>query len=290
MANIAVDDSAVIIDRDPVTWETFGSLDEGGESSVGQLWPRGGSAPGSTGATGATGPAGPTGPTGPAGSRYPDTKPGTEELPSSANAMDDEFSDASGHSGPLNGLAAKWSKHNIGTASWLILDDAQAPGSLLFAIPASNPADQGIYQPVPAGDFRAVARFEAAHMGDRQMWGLFIVSTAGAGVSMTGDDTADVARLRNLTAWVQTSSVAPGAYTAGYGYVAGVPITLSLRKSGTTYFGSLWHGERVKPSAMIEISGTPTAFTPAYVGFGRVHGGGSLGTSRIALDYFRISA
>lgn len=36
---------------------------------------------------------------------------------------------------------------------------------------------------------------------------------------------------------------------------------------------------------MIEITRTPAAFTPAYIGFGRIYTGG--GQAKVALDSFR---
>lgn len=66
---------------------------QGDTGPEGPLGPRG--ATGDTGATGATGAAGLVGP-------WPDL------YPSSPNAMDDEFDDTTGSSGPNNGLASKW--------------------------------------------------------------------------------------------------------------------------------------------------------------------------------------
>jgi hypothetical protein len=67
-----------------------------------------------------------------------DGKPFIWTPPGSANAKDDEFADGSSQSGPINGLDAKWSKHNLGTSGWLIFDDAQAPSCLLLDIPTGQ--------------------------------------------------------------------------------------------------------------------------------------------------------
>lgn len=214
-----------------------------------------------------------------------DGKPTLLTPPSSANAKDDEFNDASGMSGPVNGLNAKWSKRNLATASWIVLDDNKAPGALLLDIPTGQAADQAIYQAVPAGDFRAVVRFEPHRCGDRQMWAVLIVDTSGNGVGVNVD-TGDNAYIRNITAWQQTTGTATVATGVSTMVSAGYPFALSLRQSGTSYFGGIAGGIRVRPAGMNEVSFTPTAFTPAYVGFGRIFG---TGVSKCALDFFRVT-
>lgn len=207
-------------------------------------------------------------------------------LPSSANPCDDEFNDASGMSGPTNGLAAKWSKHNLATSSWLVLNNSKFPGSLLFDIPTGQVADQAIYQAVPAGDFRISARFNRVDGDSRQMWAIFVVNTSGNGVCLNLDDGSAGPVLRVLTAWQQTATIGAAGFTLQTTYAAGLPVYATLRKSGTTYYGAAWHSNRTLPAGASEGSIVPTAFTPAYIGFGRILGGTG---AKIALDWFRVS-
>lgn len=218
-----------------------------------------------------------------------DGKPTAATLPTTPNAKDDEFNDTTGMSGPINGLDAKWSKHNLATAGWSVLDDTKAPGCFMFDLPATA-ADQAIYQAVPAGDFRATCRTMLANWGDRQMWGLFIVNSAGNGVGVPLDDPAGGGAnpvIRNLTSWVQAAGTTSLSAPTNNPWTQGVPVYLSLRKSGSTYYGASWSSDRLLATGALETSFTPTAFTPAYVGFGRMYGGGGVG--RVLLDSFRIS-
>lgn len=223
----------------------------------------------------------------------PDGKPTVNTPPTSANAKDDEFNDGTGFSGPVNGLNAKWSKHNFATLGWTVLDDAKAPGCLMMDIPTAQAQDQGVYQAVPAGDFRVTAKVNFVKAGDRQMWGLFILNTSGTGIALLLDDpVGDAAtRLRGVTSWVQASSIAVVTSSINSLWVGSNDIYLSLRKSGTTYFGAAWTANRIMPAIAGEVSGVPTSFTPAYVGFGRMFGAGgaSTGVSQVLLDWFRVA-
>jgi len=225
----------------------------------------------------------------------PDGKPYNFSPAASPKTVDDEFSDlTASQSGPINGLNAKWSKHNLGTSGWLALDSTKAPGSLLIAVPSGQSADQAIYQTTPAGDFTISARFSANYTtADRQMWALMAVDTNGTGIGVSCDVWQNEFCLRDITTWVQagtTVDIVNGGisnYVAGL-YSAGIPITVNLRKASGVYFGSLTFGDRLLPLGLIEATKTPTAFTNAYVGFGRIFTSG--GAVNIGLDYFRQTA
>jgi hypothetical protein len=226
-------------------------------------------------------------------SNVEDGKPSNASPPSSPNSMDDEFNDTTNNSGPVNGLDAQWSKHNLGTSSWLVLDDAKAPGSLLFDIATGQAQDQGIYQAVPAGDFRATCRLTFGTMTDRQMWGLFIVNSSGTGVGICLDDPVSdpTTHMRSVTSWVQGGVSVANMGTAFNGlWIGGVPINLSIRKASGVYYAAASASDRLMPAQWREWSGTPSAFTAAYVGVGRMYGAGgaSTGSSKIGLDWFRI--
>ena len=208
--------------------------------------------------------------------------------PSSPNAKDDEFNDASGHSGPVNGLDAQWSKHNLATSSWLVLDASKAPDALLFDLPTGQAADQSIYQAVPAGDFQVTCRVQFGGASDRQMWGPLIVDSSGNGVALLVDDPAGdgTTYLRTVGSWAQSGALTGLSGGFNNQWAVGVPWYFSLRKASGAYYAAVSAGDKIFGASLREVSGTPTAFTAAYVGFGRCFG---TGTSRVALDYFRIT-
>ena len=134
--------------------------------------------------------------------------------PATAATENDEFNDATNMSGPTNGLDAKWSKHNLGTASWLVMDDTIAPGSLVLDIPASQSVDQAIYQAVPTGDFEVVARIGMFAQSARTMYGLFVVDTSGNGTGLFIDNGDTTMYIREVTAWQNgagNTALAPSA-------------------------------------------------------------------------------
>lgn len=208
---------------------------------------------------------------------------------SSPDTVDDEFDDTTGNSGPTNGLNARWTKRNMGTAGWSVLDSSKAPECFAFDVPTGQSADQAIYQAVPAGDFQISTRVQRIGTSDRQMWGLFVVSSTGTGISILFDDPAQDANtyMRSVGTWAQSGAGASISPSLNHAFYAGIPIVLNLRKSGTTYYASGFAGDLATAAFVYEVSNTPSAFTPAYVGFGRLHGTGS---ARIAVDWFRKTA
>lgn len=205
------------------------------------------------------------------------------------STLDDEFDDTTGNSGPANGLNARWSKRNMGTAGWSILDNSKAPGAFGFDIPTGQSADQALYQAAPAGDFRITARAQRVGSEGRQMWGLFVLDSSGNGVSVLVDDSNNDAGtyIRTVASWAQTGAPATVSWGTNYAWTAGVPVVFSLRKASGVYYAAATVGDLPANDFLYEVSYTPTAFTPAYVGFGRLHASAS--AAKICLDWFRKS-
>jgi hypothetical protein len=272
-------------------------------------------ATGATGSTGATGQGVPTGGTtgqvlakasgtnydtawvnaasGGGGSGAPSGLNGSINFPpTTANAADDEFADFSGQSGPVNGLATKWGKQGLGDASWLVMDRDKTPGQLMFDLSASaSSVVQHITQPAPGGDFRIGCASSYYTTSSRQMWGPTIVDVNGNGIGIHLDTGDTFASFRAVSNWQQTGTLYGGSGIAGLSTswkTSTTQVFLSLRKSGGTYYASGWTYERYGYAfkATTEIAGTPSAFTPAFISFGRLFGSGA---ATLMLDWFRIS-
>jgi hypothetical protein len=217
-----------------------------------------------------------------------DGKPYLWTPPSSPNAMDDEFADATGQSGPVNGLNAKWSLHNL-SAGYLTMADAVAPGCVYIQIPNSVSVDQYLLQAAPGGDFTVTSRSMIGPSYGRQMVGLIICDVSGNGVACFADN-ADEAQYRDLASWVQSGGMTMPYAVSGwkYTYGNGAPVTLGIRKSGTSYYFLATLGDRIidlTANSSANNVKTGKTFTPAYVGFGRGYG---TDWTRVALDYFRV--
>ena len=225
----------------------------------------------------------------------PDGKPYNFSPAASPKTIDDEFSDlTASQSGPVNGLNAKWTKHNLGTSSWWALSDSKAPGSFLFTLPSGQTADQAIYQATPAGDFTIQCRLSAVWgaAGGRSMWAMFALDTSGNGCSASFDLNGSSSQVgyRDVTNWQQSGTFVDVGFSVGvYALLAGAPVTMTLRKASGVYFVSATLGDRVLAPGNIEVSHTPTAFTNAYVGIGRIYDSGTA-ISSVAYDYLRQTA
>lgn len=218
-----------------------------------------------------------------------DDKPFIHTPSGTAATIDDEFNDATSMSGPTNGLDAKWTKRNLGTASWLVLDDSIAPGCLYLDIPSGEAADQSIYQSVPSGDFTVGARV-AIHQppSTRAMVGLFVVDTSGNGTGIFIDNGDADIFVRELSSWqvgagnTDTNFNFDQNATAGYGW----PIWLTLAWDDTAEevtCGISPHDRLLIPQQLL----TTRAFdgtTIAHVGVGRIFG---TGTGDFIIDSFR---
>lgn len=222
----------------------------------------------------------------------PDSSPRLYTPPSSPQTIDDEFNDGANMSGPVNLLDAKWTKHNLGTASWLKFSNTQAPGAILFDIPTGQAADQAIYQTTPAGDFTLLGKFQVGNMSDRQMWGLLIVDSAGTGVMAELDDFARSSNpasfgVRTVTTWANGATAVVGSIRDDLVPFTSLPVYVWLEKVGGVYTAYFAWGDNIydrTKTVFTTLTTTPGAFTPAFVGIGRIFGTGS---ARVAVDFFR---
>jgi hypothetical protein len=211
--------------------------------------------------------------------------------PGTPNSCDDEFTDASGQSGPTNGLAGKWSKHNLATSSWLTLDkDSKALG---ISIPSGQSQDQALYQAVPAGDFRLTAGITLLQATARLMFGIFIVNTSGTGISVEVDNSDSSgppsAALREITSWAQTSNNTQINMFAGGMFAAGSKVYLSLRKASGVYYGAAWSDPNILAASANEVSRTPPSFTPAYIGIGQIYTSSNASQRTYLIDWVRVA-
>jgi len=217
-----------------------------------------------------------------------DTKAFIHTPAAAAATEDDEFNDATNMSGPSNGLDAKWSKRNLGTASWLVLDDAVAAGCLYLDIPSGESADQAIYQAVPSGDFTIGCRV-AMHQpaSSRVMFGLFVVDTSGNGTGVFVDNGDADVFLRQVTSWANGAGATdttfdfPTNLFASYGW----PIWLTLAWDDTAE--TVTCGVSPHDRILIPKYTTTRAFdgiTIAHVGVGRIFG---TGAGDFIVDSFR---
>lgn len=223
------------------------------------------------------GPAAPTG-----GSSGGST--GTTDIhtpPATADAMDDEFDDRSGQSGSSNGLAAKWTRHNL--TAMVDTGEAIMPGWGLLDIDASEATDQALIQPIPSGDFDFAVCATGLVIPGRQMFGLMVCTDAGNGYVLVVDN-GDNCYLRNLTSWVQGSTLATPT-NVNSAFFGGSRVIFEVSRVGTTYSWSLSTSDFLPHAYRTQVSVTSaTAFTK--VGFGRVYKDGTQ-AGLVGLDYAR---
>lgn len=221
-----------------------------------------------------------------------DGKPYIWTPPTSANAKDDEFSDYSGQSGPVNGLDAKWSKRNLGTSTWLRLSDSYAPGCLMFDIPTGQTVDQWIYQSISAGAQRYMYRIALQYASDRQIYFIAFLDSSGNGVGLRLD-TGDQPYLGEVSAWQQTGSVTAaspdvrpmwdGNQHVGSGHFITVFLDWDGNTAPATVTAVLTAGERGAYGMGPTTSRTKT-FTPDRIAIGRGYGSG---VSKALVECFR---
>src|SRR6185437_176111 len=199
----------------------------------------------------------------------------------------DEFNDTASQSGPVNGLAGKWSKHNFVTGVTLTMSDTVDPSCIVIDI-ANATADQAMYQTAPAGDFTLTCRFAMTYnQSGRQMFGIFMLDTSGNGVGVNLDN-GGTGVIRTIDAWVQSATNAALNPDPSARWAEGIPVTISLRKATNNYFAGAWFDERtLKAPFEATISRT---FTIAYVGFGRIFTGGGANEVKVSMDFFRKSS
>lgn len=198
--------------------------------------------------------------------------------PASPGGYDDEFNDASGMSGPANGLAAKWSK--VSAAETVILDSTKAPDRLYLKVTGQG---QGLKQAAPSGDFTITCSMSFIQESQRTIAGLFIANASGNGIGLNVDN-GDTAALRNMTGWVVGGT--PTYLKMGPSPIDSSKWFLYLRKASGTYYGAAWADPGLLPAGVIETSFIPTAFTPAFIGVSRAYG---TDANAFLIDWFRVS-
>lgn len=172
----------------------------------------------------------------------------------------DEFDGAS-----LNG---RWSRH-VQTSG----EETYQVGGIASALRvaySTGAASRYIYQTAPNGTNETweccVAVRQTATSGE--MFCLLMVDSSGNGVAVMAYNNARILLLANVTSHAYASSGAELAYPALW-YESGQRMYLRLRKASGVYSGTLSvNGETYLP----EVSFTPSAFTPARVGVGRILG------------------
>jgi hypothetical protein len=175
----------------------------------------------------------------------------------------DEFTGAS--------LDAKWSRHNQ-TAGEETYQSGGLASTLRVAYSTAT-ASRYIYQTAPNGTNEtwttSVSWYQETNTG--QMFALLMVDSSGNGVAALPYDNVNGLYLANVTGHVYTSSLASISTLKpppGY-YQSGGRVWIRLRKATGLYAASYsldgqdWSRE---------ATGTPTAFTPARVGIGRILG------------------
>ena len=167
-------------------------------------------------------------------------------------------------------LNAKWSRHNQ-TAGEETYQDGGAASALRVAY-STAAASRYIYQTAPNG---ANETWETSvswwqTVTSNQMFALLMVDSSGNGVAALVYDTSNGVYLVNVASHAyssilnQVGTIVPTSY-----YQGGGRMWLQLRKaSGVYYARASFDGETWSR----EATGTPSAFTPARVGIGRILG------------------
>lgn len=204
--------------------------------------------------------------------------------PTTPHAKDDEFADGSGQSGPVNGLDAKWTRHNLAGAMVNLTD---LDNFLIFNVTGSQPVDQAITQPIPSGDFHATACAVGLNVPGRQMWGLFVANGSGNGYVVETDN-GDTDYVRNLASWVEGSPTGSGSVSNVDGtFFGGGRVVFEIQRVGTTYTFSMTSSDFLPHTYRTKNTITSaTAFT--VIGFGRISDTSSAATA-VGLDFFRVT-
>jgi hypothetical protein len=205
------------------------------------------------------------------------------------NAADDEFSDRTDESGPVNELAAKWDLlQNLGTPGWF--DFSAITGNLRLAIPAGQAETQGFFQDLPSGDWLAIMAYKPIVWSGRMMYGIEVVDGSGNGNAVFFDHgDGSNGGLRVVASYGQTGSFA-GFSTAssGHGGVINEFSGLALRKTGSTlYAGWTTDVTAIDPDLWAGIGSTSQAIsgTPTKIGICRGYGNGQQTTD---IEFFRV--
>lgn len=168
-------------------------------------------------------------------------------------------------------LDVKWSRHNQISGQ----ETYQAGGlaSALKVAHGTSNASEYIYQTAPNGTNEtweaSVTWSQETTTG--QMFALLMVSSSGTGVATLIYDTSPGLYLANVASHAYSSALSQNTnlVVTGHAYRYGGRVWLRLRKASGVYYASYSFDGQVYSS---ELSGTPSAFTPARVGIGRILG------------------
>lgn len=169
--------------------------------------------------------------------------------------------------GSLNG---RWTRHNQ-TSGEETYQVGGAASALRVAY-STAAAARYIYQTAPNGTnetWECCLAVAQTGSSTGQMYALLMVDSSGNGVAVLVYDNSPGVYLANVASHTYSSALASNTTGAGYIWQNTQRIYLRLRKASGVYYASFsFNGE----SYSVEISGTPSSFTPARVGVGRILG------------------
>lgn len=213
------------------------------------------------------------------------TLPLADQLPVTPNAKDDEFNDATGMSGPGNGLDARWNRRNA--AAGVQTFSAAAPGAMVLNPDSGTSQDCGLYEACPSGNFTAKSRMRRRFNSGRQMWGMAILDSSLGGLSMLIDEGGSPG-LRGVGAFVQNSAISYFSNSYNTFWSNGVPLFMKMTKTGSVFACTFWTDATsdgsVRSSTLSADMGS--GFVPAYIAIGRFWGGGD---AFVEYDFVRAS-
>lgn len=203
------------------------------------------------------------------------------DYPASAHAMDDEFVDNAGESGPVNGLDAKWAWRSQNGSSFSFL---HAGYGSLNADSHAGDRWSFIEQTIPAGDWTFETRVEPERIdGGNAGGGIALIRSSDsafyilAPYSEGGAPTVELFLWSNPTTWNSTQFARGQAISRAF--------VLRVVKSGSTY--TFWYGDGV---AMQRVYNSTLGIVPDRVGLGVNEQGSAGGVLKLHVDYFRKTA
>jgi hypothetical protein len=177
-------------------------------------------------------------------------------------------------------LDAKWTRHNQTSGEETY--QAGASGSALQVTHGTTNAAEYIYQAAPNGTNETWEGSVSWYQENTtlQMFAVLMVDTSGNGVAALVYDSTSGLYLANVASHTYSSALASNTNLAPptQYYQRGGRIWLKLRKATGLYGAAFsFDGETYTR----EVTGTPSAFTPARVGIGRI-----LGTTANSIAYW----
>lgn len=206
------------------------------------------------------------------------------DRPATAHACDDEFEDLTGQSGAANGLAGKWSLRTLTSGAVKTAAEDVRGGCLIDGTGGNQPSGAwGMEQAfAPSGDFTAVLKYGSDYASEREMIGLYAVTSDGDGYSVVIDN-GDQAYIRRLTAHATAGFATPTPVNPGY--PANTLHRAVIRRVGNVWYGGFLADDVAQPKWARFATNTET-LTVAKIGIGRVFGSGAC---RVFVDYLRVT-